>query len=187
MGVLICLYAEIAYLGVLIMVDFIGILWIYALNGDIHVRLSSAQPHVANHHIIDNRSANGQLVRSARLLWCKGGTKMSVGISRYHRFLLVQPDAYLLSRLGIAPYYGGFVALHHHTILKELWQSHLCCTAHGDAQECKESSGKSSFHLSYSFLFFLLQTYIKKAMKTKKNMGLSRNETNDVVLCDTIK
>ena len=107
------------------MVDFIGIIRIYALDGHVDIRLAGQQPYVANQHIVNGQFVNGQLERPARLHLWQVYAPSAIGVGGGFYLFLIEGDGNSLAGIGLSPNGDGLVTLHHHAVLEQLGQSDL--------------------------------------------------------------
>ena len=125
MGIGLVLHTEQAHLRNIKSIDFIDILRIDTLDGDIDIRLTREQPYIAHHDIGEDDITDHQGIGSACLHRGQIGTKMALGISHGNGLKLVETDGDALTGIGCSPYGYFLTTLHDHARLKQLGQLYL--------------------------------------------------------------
>ena len=130
-GVGLVLHAEEAYHRVLVAVDFPDVLGIDALDCHVDIRLSRAEPHVAEHHVVHLHVVRPQHIGAAglhllvvRQCQCPSPVGVGRGGSRGKRLALrplylAEAYADALAGIGPAPYGDVGFALQHYAVLEQ--------------------------------------------------------------------
>ena len=99
---------------VLIGIDLLCILRIDALDGDVDVRLSGEQPHVADHDVGEHMVADGERIGTTGLHLRQIDAPAAVEACGGGILFVVEADGYQFSTVGLAPDGDQFASLENH-------------------------------------------------------------------------
>ena len=125
---------EQTHLVVVKMVDFIGILRVNALNGNVHIRLTRTEPNIAHQYIRQHHVAHHHCERSTSFHLGQINTPTSVSISHSGILTLLPANDNLFTRVSLSPDRNRFSTLEHHARLEHLRELHFrfCCQETSD-------------------------------------------------------